>query len=92
MVRETFALWPRAQLMEELRNAGIACGALNDTDDLMQHPQLRTVEYETPSGEISVIAPPIEFSDGDRRYGKVPAIGEHSLAIRSELEKEPGDG
>ena len=92
MVQESFARWSRPELMEELRKAGIACGALNDTDDLIRHPQLRTVEYGTPVGDVSVIAPPVEFSDGDRVYGRVPELGEHSSAIRSEMEEGSQDG
>ena len=92
VVHESFARWSRAELMEELRKAGIACGALNDTDDLIRHPQLRTVEYGTSVGDVSVIAPPVEFSDGDRVYGRVPDLGEHSAAIRSEMEEGSQDG
>jgi itaconate CoA-transferase len=92
VVRESFARWPRAKLMDELRKAGIACGALNDTDDLIRHPQLRTIEYGTPTGDVRVIAPPVEFSDGNRCYGPVPELGEHNKAIRSEMEGEPNDG
>jgi len=59
---------------------------------LIRHPQLRTVEYDTSVGEVSVIAPPVEFSDGDRVYGRVPDLGEHSAAIRSEMEEGSQDG
>ena len=74
--------------MEQLRTAGIACGALNETEDLVQHPQLRTIKYGTSAGEVSLIAPPVEFSDGERHYRSVPGIGQHNSAIRAELEEE----
>tara|TARA_B100000029_G_scaffold134781_1_gene129170 strand:- start:875 stop:2011 length:1137 start_codon:yes stop_codon:yes gene_type:complete len=88
VVKDSFARWPRRELMEQLRKAGIACGALNETEDLVQHPQLRTIKYGTSAGEVSLIAPPVEFSDGERRYRGVPGIGQHNSAIRAELEEE----
>ena len=83
----SFARWPRTELMTRLRNAGIACGSLNEVEDLAQHPQLQTVEYGAPNGSVTVIAPPVEFTDGARRYRAVPALGEHSDAIRVEFEE-----
>ena len=88
VVKDSFARWPRAELMEQLRKAGIACGALNETEDLVHHPQLRTIKYGTSAGEVSLIAPPVEFSDGERHYRSVPGIGQHNAAIRAELEEE----
>ena len=73
--------------MTQLRKAGIACGALNEVEELVRHPQLETVGYGAPSGSVTVIAPPVEFTDDVRRYRPVPALGEHSDAIRSEFEE-----
>ena len=73
--------------MKKLREAGIACGALNEVEELMQHPQLRTVEYEAPSGTVELIAPPVEYTDGERTYRSVPTLGEQSEAIRLEFQE-----
>ncbi len=87
IVCECFGKWSRDELMTKLRGAGIACGALNEVEDLLGHPQLRTVEYEAPSGVVRLIAPPVEFTDGQRDYGSVPSLGEQSEAIRIEFKE-----
>ena len=87
VVIECFSRWPRDQLMKKLREAGVACGALNEVEELRQHPQLRTVEYEAPSGTVKLIAPPIEYTDGERAYRSVPSLGEQSEAIRLEFQE-----
>ena len=87
LVCASFARWPRAELMTRLRDAGIACGSLNEVKELANHPQLQTVGYGAPNGSVTVIAPPVEFTDGARKYRSVPALGEHSEAIRLEFEE-----
>ena len=54
---------------------------------MVDHPQLQTVGYGAPNGSVTVIAPPVEFTDGARRYRPVPSLGEHSEAIRIEFEE-----
>jgi itaconate CoA-transferase len=39
----------------------------------------------TPSGVTRIAAPPVIDSDGEVALGRVPAIGEHSAAIRAEF-------
>ena len=51
-------------------------------------PPLKRMEpaaVATPNGPVSLAAPPVLFSDGSRALGPVPAIGEHSAAIRAEF-------
>ena len=86
-VRGSFARWPRDELMERLRAARIACGALNDVADLVEHPQLRTITHDGPSGPVTVIAPPPIFAGENPQYRAVPRVGEHSEAIRAEFSK-----
>ncbi len=87
VVRTSFLRLPREDLMSQLRKAGIACGALNDVEDLVRHPQLETVRYSAAGGPITVIAPPVQFSDGKRSYQRVPQLDEHGDAIRKEFEE-----
>jgi hypothetical protein len=46
---------------------------------------LRRATVETPNGPVSLAAPPVLASDGARALGPVPAVGEHSAAIRAEF-------
>ena len=85
IVAETFAAYDRDTLMDRLRQARIACGALNDVADLAAHPQLRTIESPAPNGTVGVIAPALIDLSDDTTYRPVPALGEHSEAIRKEF-------
>ncbi|MDP6353023.1 MAG: CaiB/BaiF CoA-transferase family protein [Alphaproteobacteria bacterium] len=89
IVAESFARWPRAALMERLRRAQIACGALNSVADLAAHPQLRTIDYDGPSAPVTVIAPPVMVAGDVPAYRPVPRLGEHSEAIRAEFAPVP---
>ncbi len=75
----------RPALLERLRKARIACGALNDVADLAGHPALRLIQYETPGGCVETIAPPNDVDGATTAYRPVPGLGQHSNAIRAEF-------
>ncbi len=77
----------QAEAAELLRQAGIAYGRVNDMAGLSRHPQLRRVKVETPAGDAQVVAVAAIRSDRAETLRKVPAIGEHSTAIRNEFAK-----
>jgi len=79
-----FASQPRAVVAERLWRAGIAYGNLNSVADLLQHPQLRMIDIPTASGSVGVPAPP-GWREDDSAGGRVPALGEHSAALRREF-------
>jgi crotonobetainyl-CoA:carnitine CoA-transferase CaiB-like acyl-CoA transferase len=78
-----------------LQHAGVAFGRINDVAGLARHPQLRVTETETPAGPIEVIAPPARVKKSGVsnaepvRPPRVPAIGEHTEAIRREFAAAP---
>jgi hypothetical protein len=39
----------------------------------------------TPGGEIDALLPPVEVAGQDPVLGSVPALGEHTTAIRAEF-------
>jgi crotonobetainyl-CoA:carnitine CoA-transferase CaiB-like acyl-CoA transferase len=80
-----FASLTRDQAAEKLRAAGTAYGFVNDVAAFSHHPALRRIEVGTPDGPVSIAAPPVITTDGPRALGPVPAIGEHSAAIRAEF-------
>jgi itaconate CoA-transferase len=84
IVAGVFARARREALGRRLAAAGIAFGNLNDVADFSRHPQLRRLAVPTPGGEITVPAPPALFASR-APSGGVPAIGEHSAAIRREF-------
>ena len=75
----------RDGMIERLRAAEIAYGAVNSIADLAAHPQLRRIEIETPGGALEVIAPPARSSDGSASFAPVPALDQHGAAIRREF-------
>jgi formyl-CoA transferase len=74
----------RVDLLKRLADADIAFAEVNTMADLATHPHLRRIEVETPKGAVSYPAPAVIFVGEPRRYGPVPAIGEHT-----ELPKTP---
>jgi itaconate CoA-transferase len=75
-----------AELAIRLDAAKIAWGEIKDVAGLSKHPQLRRVEFVTPSGSVRVPAP-AAIRDGNRSpvFGAVPALGADSAAIRTEF-------
>jgi formyl-CoA transferase len=80
-----FGALDEAALTAKLAAADIAFARVNTTADLASHPQLRRVEVATPSGVVSY-PPSAARRDGEaRRYGAVPALGEHSEKVWAEF-------
>jgi len=84
-IAAVFAQYDRAGAAARLRAANTAFGFVNDVAAFSHHPALRRAVVETPNGPVSLAAPPIRGSDGDRVLGPVPAIGQHAAAIRAEF-------
>ena len=76
---------PRDELISRLQDAGVAYGAVNDCGGLREHPAIRRLTVQTPSGAVETVAPPYRFNKQERLVGPVPAVGEHTEAIRAEF-------
>jgi len=74
----------------KLRASNTAYGVVNDVAKLTKHPVLRRVPVETQNGVAQVAAPPAIQSDGPPVLGRVPAIGEHTAALRAEFSSPTG--
>jgi itaconate CoA-transferase len=74
-----------AALIELLQAAGIAFGAVNDVAGLSTHPHLRRVAVITPAGAARLPAPPAIFAGEQAACATVPALGQHTRAIRREF-------
>lgn len=80
-----FAALPHAQTVARLSEARIAFGSLNGVAELSVHRQLRRTEVATPSGPVAVVVPPLRWRDENFQARPVPALGQHSDAIRKEF-------
>jgi formyl-CoA transferase len=85
-VAKAFAAVDFTPLMQKLEAADIAFARVNDTALLSKHPHLRRITVDAPSGTVSTPAPaPVWAGAPPRRYGAIPALGEHSEKIRKEF-------
>jgi itaconate CoA-transferase len=77
------------QVQQRLEAAQIANASVNDMHQVWQHPQLqaraRWTSVGTSAGDIPALLPPGRSSAYQARMDPVPALGQHSEAILSEL-------
>lgn len=73
------------EVILRLKAARTAYGSLNQLADLSTHAQLRRMTTPTPSGPAEVVAPPVQLCGEAFTSGAVPALGQHSDAIRREF-------
>jgi len=84
-VAAAFASMDVRPLVEKLTQYDIAFGVINDLNLLALHPHLRRISVGSPSGPVSMPAPAARWAEAPRRYGAVPALGEHADLIRREF-------
>jgi itaconate CoA-transferase len=84
-VAAVFAAHDADALEQKLAAADIAFARVNTAADLSHHPHLRRITIGTPSGPVSYPAPAEQRASSTRRYGPVPAMGEHSEKVRAEF-------
>jgi itaconate CoA-transferase len=89
IIEESFLTRSADQVSDALESAGIASARLRAPADLADHPQLRARDrwrtVGTPGGEIEALLPPVEVAGTDPVMGPVPALGEHTAAVRAEF-------
>ena len=85
----TFSRLSAAEVLERLDDAQIANARVNTMHDVWAHPQLRARdrwrEVASPAGPIPSLLPPGAWQAGEPRMDAVPALGQHTDAILSEL-------
>ncbi|NBQ78463.1 MAG: CoA transferase [Betaproteobacteria bacterium] len=89
-IASLFEQYESAELVAKLRRAQIAYGNVNQVDDLIKHPQLRTKPMPVGEQWIEVPALPWRVPWEAQRYRKAPRIGEHSDLIRRDVASEQG--
>jgi crotonobetainyl-CoA:carnitine CoA-transferase CaiB-like acyl-CoA transferase len=85
LIGDLAAASTHAELSQRLELARIAWADVSTVSDLSRHPQLRRAALPTPHGTIQVPAPPAIVDGTAPALGRVPALGEHSAAIRAEF-------
>ena len=94
LIIDAFGRRPAAEIIARLDAAQIANARMNSVGEFLEHPQLsardRWREIESPAGPLRALVPPFGFDDLEPRMGSIPAVGEHSDAILTELGYDAG--
>lgn len=89
LIVAAFADLDSVQVIERLDRATIANARVNDMHGVWQHPQLNArqcwTEIDSPNGTIPALLPPGRNPAFTPRMDAVPALGEHTESILSEL-------
>jgi crotonobetainyl-CoA:carnitine CoA-transferase CaiB-like acyl-CoA transferase len=89
LIEQQFASLTASEVITRLDHADIANGAVNDVPAVVNHVQLaergRWMDISTPNGEIPALLPPHNLQGAPPYMGAVPALGEHSQQILTEL-------
>ena len=92
LIVDAFSALSSEQVVQRLEDAQIANAELRDMAGLWQHEQLaargRWREVDTPAGPVPTLLPPGSWgpeNGGDPRLDAVPALGQHTDAVLTEL-------
>jgi crotonobetainyl-CoA:carnitine CoA-transferase CaiB-like acyl-CoA transferase len=89
IMEDTLRDAPAQDVVAALDRAGIACAQLRSPQQFADHPQLaarnRWREMGTPGGPVRALLPPVAMAGHEAAMGAVPALGQHTEAIRTEL-------
>ncbi|CAL9356245.1 Acetyl-CoA:oxalate CoA-transferase [Streptomyces sp. enrichment culture] len=95
IIAERFARSGAEELLGELEAIGIACAGVNDVAAFLDHPVLaardRWREVAVPGATVQALLPPADLAGLPARMDPVPAVGEHTEAILTELGHSPED-
>jgi len=89
IISAVFSAIPADELAARLDAAGLANARLRTPAEFADHPQLaardRWREVGTPGGPVRALLPPVTVPGREAVMGAVPAVGQHTDAIRAEL-------
>ena len=81
---------PKFDVMERFGKAGVPCGAVFDSQDILTHPQLRergmvaTIEHPT-RGSITMPGCPVQLDDSPVNVTPAPLLGQHNSEVYQDL-------
>jgi itaconate CoA-transferase len=88
-IRKVFGNLTATEAIDRLNRAGIVNARINSISQFIDHPQLasRNVwrQVDSPVGPIPALLPPLRIGGIDPVMGAIPALGQHSESILSEL-------
>lgn len=89
LIEARFKEHSRADLIARLAAADLPMGSVNDVPAVVAHAQLaarqRWTKVDSPSGDIPALIPPHNLQHAPPRMGSVPALGQHTEDVLTEL-------
>lgn len=89
IIEQTMSELTAEQVVTRLDAHGIANARMRTIDEFAQHPQLaardRWREVDSPVGPVRSLLPPVTMVDREAAMGAIPALGQHTNAIRAEF-------
>jgi itaconate CoA-transferase len=89
-MRGVFGKLSAAEIMARLESAQIANARQNTIQEFMEHPQLKARQrwstVGSPVGPLPALLPPVTMENVETVMKDVPALGQHTDAILSELD------
>lgn len=85
IILDVFAKAAREDIVARLETAKVAYGRVSSLDDLKVHPQNRHIEVDTPAGRKRMLAPGALHDGRIPDFGPVPALGQHTDAVKAEF-------
>ncbi|OYV32931.1 MAG: carnitine dehydratase [Rhodospirillales bacterium 20-64-7] len=89
LIEQRFAAWTSEALLDRLEAASIANARLNTVEEFLAHPQLhargRVRQVDSAAGQLEMFLPALTLPGTEPAMGKVPALGEHTRQILTEL-------
>ena len=89
IIERKFRSFSTSAIIERLEQASIANASVNDLPGVLKHPQLaareRWTEVAGPFGSIQALVPPHNLAGISPQMGKIPALGEHTQELLTEL-------
>ena len=88
-IEHVFARLSSAEVVARLDAAHIANARINSVASFIAHPQLvgrdSWRDIESPVGPVRALVPPVRMEGVEPVMGAVPALGEHTDSVLSEL-------
>jgi formyl-CoA transferase len=88
--------YPKHEVMRRLGDAGVPCGACQDTGEVLADPHLKAremiVDIDYPTrGTYQTVGCPIKLSDSPAEITRPPLLGEHTAELLGALCGVPAD-
>jgi crotonobetainyl-CoA:carnitine CoA-transferase CaiB-like acyl-CoA transferase len=89
IMEDSLAALSAAEVVDLLDDVGIANARMRTMEEFAEHPQLAARErwqsVDSPVGPLRSLLPPVVVKDRESAMGAVPALGQHTDAVRSEF-------